>query len=230
MSLHRSEGYGLTMAEAMALGKPVIATAYSGNTDFMTPHNSYLVEWEPTEVGAEAEHYPADAVWAEPSLDHAVELLREVHADREGAAARGARAASDIAALLSPDAVGHIARERLVRIASRRTGSPIDHGGLLADPDLAARLHFDLDGRQGSRGGARGALRRGLFRAIKPYTASERALDLALAESVRRMAVQLDAERAAAARERRRSAQRDARVAELEARLDEVLRRLADEG
>ena len=44
VSLHRSEGLGLTMAEAMALGKPVIATGYSGNLDFMTPENSYLVE------------------------------------------------------------------------------------------------------------------------------------------------------------------------------------------
>ena len=43
VSLHRSEGLGLTMAEAMYFGKPVIATAYSGNLDFMTPDNSFLV-------------------------------------------------------------------------------------------------------------------------------------------------------------------------------------------
>ncbi|MEL6271125.1 MAG: glycosyltransferase, partial [Chloroflexota bacterium] len=46
VSLHRSEGYGLTMKEAMVLGKPVIATAYSGNMDFMHPDNSYLVPYE----------------------------------------------------------------------------------------------------------------------------------------------------------------------------------------
>ena len=45
VSLHRSEGFGLTLAEAMALGKPVIATGYSGNLDFMTPETSYLVPW-----------------------------------------------------------------------------------------------------------------------------------------------------------------------------------------
>ena len=45
VSLHRSEGLGLTMAEAMALGKPVIATGYSGNLHFMTPENSYLVDF-----------------------------------------------------------------------------------------------------------------------------------------------------------------------------------------
>ncbi len=43
VSLHRSEGFGLTMAESMALGKPVIATAYSGNLEFMTDENSFLV-------------------------------------------------------------------------------------------------------------------------------------------------------------------------------------------
>ncbi len=45
VSLHRSEGFGLTLAEAMALGKPVIATGYSGNLEFMTPETSYLVPW-----------------------------------------------------------------------------------------------------------------------------------------------------------------------------------------
>ena len=111
------------MAEAMALGKPVIATGYSGNTDFMTSQNSYLVDWDLTAVGMDAEHYPADATWAEPSIDHAAELLRELHADSEGAAARGERAAADIAAALSPEAVGRIARERLIRVAARRTDS-----------------------------------------------------------------------------------------------------------
>ena len=60
VSLHRAEGFGLTLAEAMALGKPVIATGYSANTDFMTPANSYLVEHGYTEVGPEGENYPAD--------------------------------------------------------------------------------------------------------------------------------------------------------------------------
>ena len=49
VSLHRAEGFGLTLAEAMALGKPVIATGFSGNTDFMTPANSYLVDWKLTQ-------------------------------------------------------------------------------------------------------------------------------------------------------------------------------------
>ena len=46
VSLHRAEGFGLTLAEAMAIGKPVIATGYSGNVDFMNDANSYLVDYE----------------------------------------------------------------------------------------------------------------------------------------------------------------------------------------
>ncbi len=54
VSLHRSEGFGFTMAEAMALGKPVIATAYGGNLDFMTDENSYLVPYKFVPVGPDA--------------------------------------------------------------------------------------------------------------------------------------------------------------------------------
>jgi hypothetical protein len=202
----------------MALGKPAIATGYSGNTDFMTPGNSYLVDWELTEVGKEAEHYPAHGTWAEPSLEHAAALMREVFEDREGARARGERAAADVAATLSDEAVGAMARERLIRIAARRAGAPVP-GERWAHPDLPGRLHFDLDGRAGARGGARGAVRRGLFRALRPYASSQRALDETLAEAIRRLSVGLEAQNAATARERRRAARLDARLEQLEAQL-----------
>lgn len=45
VSLHRSEGFGLGMAECMALGKPVIGTGYSGNSEFMNSENSCLVDY-----------------------------------------------------------------------------------------------------------------------------------------------------------------------------------------
>ncbi|MBW3653001.1 MAG: tRNA glutamyl-Q(34) synthetase GluQRS, partial [Actinobacteria bacterium] len=86
VSLHRSEGFGLTLGEAMALGKPVIGTGYSSNLDFMSSENSYLVRYEMTDVGPEGENYPAEGRWAEPDLDHAAQLMREVWEDREGAA------------------------------------------------------------------------------------------------------------------------------------------------
>jgi glycosyltransferase involved in cell wall biosynthesis/SAM-dependent methyltransferase len=78
VSLHRSEGFGLTMAEAMALGKPVIATGYSGNLDFMTSETVYLVPWTYGTVPAGCSPYPAGARWADPDLEVAARFMREV--------------------------------------------------------------------------------------------------------------------------------------------------------
>lgn len=117
VSLHRSEGFGLTMAEAMATGKPVIATGYSGNVDFMDRDNSFLVRWTPARVGPECEIYPPEGEWAEPDLDHAAELMRAVHEDPAAAAAVGGRAREDIATRLSPEVTGKAMRERLWRLA-----------------------------------------------------------------------------------------------------------------
>jgi glycosyltransferase involved in cell wall biosynthesis len=119
VSLHRSEGFGLGLAEAMAVGKPAVATAYGGNLDFMTPANSYLVGWSPTRVGPEGELYPADGTWAEPDTAHAAQLLRHVIEHPDDAAAKGARAREDIARSLSVQAVGARVRERLERLALR---------------------------------------------------------------------------------------------------------------
>ena len=60
VSLHRSEGLGLTMAEAMLLGKPVIATRYSGNLDFMDDQNSLLVDYKLVRTGRSVPPYDFD--------------------------------------------------------------------------------------------------------------------------------------------------------------------------
>ncbi len=116
VSLHRAEGFGLTMAEAMAIGKPVIATGYSGNVDFMDGENSYLVEYTLGRVGPESEIYPAEGEWGEPSVEHAAQLLRRVYENPQEAAHVGARAREDIARQLSPAATGAAMRRRLERI------------------------------------------------------------------------------------------------------------------
>jgi glycosyltransferase involved in cell wall biosynthesis len=117
VSLHRAEGFGLTMAEAMALGKPVIGTGYSGNLDFMNAANSYLVDYEIGRVGPDCEIYPADGEWADPSVEHAAELMRRVVERPEEAAVIGAQAREDIARALSPEAVGAAMRRRLEELA-----------------------------------------------------------------------------------------------------------------
>lgn len=79
ISLHRSEGYGLTIAEAMSLGKPVVATGYSGNLDFMNEENSILVPFKITKIGSGSEPYPKDSVWAQPDINFAAKAIRELH-------------------------------------------------------------------------------------------------------------------------------------------------------
>jgi len=96
VSLHRSEGFGLTMAEAMVLGKPVIATGYSGNLDFMNEENSYLVPWNLSEVPPGCDPYPAGDHWAEPDLAVAATLMRRVVEDPDKAAAVSSRGEESI--------------------------------------------------------------------------------------------------------------------------------------
>ena len=101
VSLHRSEGTGLTMLDAMAAGTPVIATGYSGNIDFMDAAVSRLVPFDLVEVGPHAAPYPSKAWWADPDLDAASVAMRELATDRELARALGASGAAHVAASCS---------------------------------------------------------------------------------------------------------------------------------
>ncbi|MDO8392687.1 MAG: glycosyltransferase [Actinomycetota bacterium] len=95
VSLHRSEGLGLHMAEAMWLGTPVIATAYSGNLDLMDEGSAALVGFELVKVGAAGQGvYPPTATWAQPDVGQAAELMRRMAGDaawREGLTAGALR-------------------------------------------------------------------------------------------------------------------------------------------
>jgi glycosyltransferase involved in cell wall biosynthesis len=119
VSLHRSEGVGLTMAEAMLLGKPTIATGYSGNLDFMTPDNSYLVDYERVTIAEDVPPYPKGLVWAEPSVEHAAGLMRRVVDRPVEARAVAARGRADAARLFAPEAAGRRMAARLEEIARR---------------------------------------------------------------------------------------------------------------
>jgi len=116
VSLHRSEGLGLTMAEAMLLAKPVIATGYSGNTDFMNATNSLLVDYRLVAIDQAVPPYGLGGFWAEPSEAHAAALMRQVWENRTDAAAMGIRAQADIRASLSVDAAGRRMAARLAEI------------------------------------------------------------------------------------------------------------------
>jgi glycosyltransferase involved in cell wall biosynthesis len=103
ISLHRSEGFGLVPAQAMALGKPVIATAWSGNLDFMTKNNSALVSYRLIPVHDPQGAFQADnQKWADANVEEAAEWLRKLAGDADMRARLGAAAAKDVAAQLSP--------------------------------------------------------------------------------------------------------------------------------
>lgn len=120
VSLHRSEGFGLTCAEAMLLGKPVIATGYSANLDFMTQENSYLVRYQRVMLEEDIDPYPRGAYWADPDIDHAAECMRQVVDQPELTRHRAARGAREVRELLSLKAAGVRMAQRLAEIQARK--------------------------------------------------------------------------------------------------------------
>jgi glycosyltransferase involved in cell wall biosynthesis len=119
VSLHRAEGYGLHLAEAMAHGKPVVATGYSGNLEFMDDTNSRLVPFTLVPVPDGCEPYPAGARWAEPDIDAAALAMRELVDDPALARTLAERAAADIARLHSPAVRGRLVADLIGRMPPR---------------------------------------------------------------------------------------------------------------
>jgi len=125
VSLHRSEGFGLGIAEAMAFGKPVIATGYSGPADLMTVENSFPVEFRIVPITRDHGPYLAGLSWADPDLEHASHLMRQVVEDPAKAKARGRQAAADMAERRAPERTGALVRERLEKIRSVHSGDSV---------------------------------------------------------------------------------------------------------
>ncbi len=127
VSLHRSEGFGLNIAESMYLAKPVIATNWSGNVDFMDRHNSCPVDYALVAIDRDYGPYRKGSRWAEPDLDHAAHYMRALVADPSRCRAVGERAALTMRRDYSPAAIGERYRRRLAaidrfaRISSRVT-------------------------------------------------------------------------------------------------------------
>jgi glycosyltransferase involved in cell wall biosynthesis len=95
VSLHRAEGLGIGMARAMAAGKVVIGTGFSGNLDFMNESNSILVPADVVPVGPNPV-YPASSHWAEPDVDAAVDAMRFVYEDAHLRERLGKQASADL--------------------------------------------------------------------------------------------------------------------------------------
>lgn len=112
LSLHRSEGFGLGPAEAMYLGKPVIATNWSGTTEFMRQDNSLPVNYELITLEESVGVYGRGQTWAAPDIDHAASLMRQVVDDQALCQRIGRAAQQSIRAELSPLRIGRMQQER----------------------------------------------------------------------------------------------------------------------
>lgn len=100
LSLHRGEGFGLGVAEAMALGRPAVVTDYGATREFCTPETACpvpyrLVPVHPAQI--DNSHYTFVSAWAEPDVAAAACALRELYANPELRAARGEAARAFIA-------------------------------------------------------------------------------------------------------------------------------------
>jgi glycosyltransferase involved in cell wall biosynthesis len=119
-SLHRSEGLGLTLAEAMLLGKPVIATGYSGNLDFMDSNNSLLVPFDITTIDKALPNYNVGMQWAEPSVEHAARFMRQLYEAPAWGRELGAKARASARRNTSMEAAGACMRQRIREIRATR--------------------------------------------------------------------------------------------------------------
>lgn len=119
VSLHRLEGFGLGLAEAMSFGKPVIATAYGGNTDFMRAGNSILIPYTLQKLQQDHGPYASGTLWASPDIDVAAQEMRGLYENRAKAKSIGERARRTIDDELSPAIIGRRMLERLELLDSQ---------------------------------------------------------------------------------------------------------------
>ena len=113
LSLHRSEGFGRGPAEAMALGKPVIVTGYSGNMDFTLPDNSFLVDYRLVPVQPGQYVFGDGQVWADADVDHAARHMQTVYTDRASTEQIARRGQAHVQSALSARTIGRLMTERL---------------------------------------------------------------------------------------------------------------------
>lgn len=106
VSLHRSEGFGMGLAEAMFFGKAVIGTNYSGNTDFMTDETAFLVDYELIPVAEDAYPHAAGQVWADADVRQAADHMVRLVDDPAIGRAKGKAASRHVRVNFNRDATG----------------------------------------------------------------------------------------------------------------------------
>lgn len=116
VSLHRCEGFGRILAEAMLLEKPVIGTNFSGNTDFLTKRTGFPVSYRTTSVRAGEYPFAEGLKWANPSIAAAARRMREVLEDAPARMDRAQAGRAFIREHHSASAVGQEYERRFAQI------------------------------------------------------------------------------------------------------------------
>ena len=125
------------MAEAMLMRKPVIATGYSGNLDFMTPETTLLVPYQLVALEHDIPPYKKGYVWADPSLTEAARWMRWVYEHPQEAQALGTKAQQHVHQVLSLEAAAIRLVQRLEEIQQLRDATPEKIPGWLRLPSPA---------------------------------------------------------------------------------------------
>jgi glycosyltransferase involved in cell wall biosynthesis len=231
VSLHRAEGFGLTLAEAMSLGKPVIATGYSGNLEFMTEDNSYLVKWQPKLVGGDSSIYPATGRWAEPDIADAARLMRHVYEHQDEAAARARKGRSAIEEGFSASTQAKVIEHRVNEIRQgplkvvARGGDGWAYATAMQKAALALARGPQVDMPTQSDG-AYGAVSRGYRRMLRRLMRNSWVYQQEIGNSLLQALREVDAKR------QREAAETSRRMDEVESSMREIsasLRRIEDE-
>lgn len=113
VSLHRSEGFGLTLAESMMLGTPTISTNWSGNVEFQNEDTACMVDYKLVDVGKNIPLFPEGSKWAEASADHAAEYMKKLYSDKEFYNRIKENGLKSINEQLSKESVGKIVNKRI---------------------------------------------------------------------------------------------------------------------
>ncbi len=123
VSLHRSEGLGLLIAEAIQMGKPVIATDYSATTELISHHTGWPVDYKLVPVPKGDYPFHTDQVWAEPDEVHAAWQMRSVYFSPEEAARRAKNAQTLLRQRHSLDSCSQRLRSRISEVLTWQSTS-----------------------------------------------------------------------------------------------------------
>ncbi len=176
------------MAEAMSYGKPVIATGYSGNLEFMNDRVSHLVPYDLVPVPEEWWAHARGAVWAEPDVGAAAAVMQRVYADVDGARELGERARSEILTRFTVDRAADFVASRYEAVRERASArSPIDVHANVLRAAVAARKGADRGVSIESSRGPVGLLRRLVLRMLWPYFEERQRFDTEVVDALARL-------------------------------------------